>query len=97
MIIQMQVKGVILMPDIYCSHCGEPWDVGELHDVPGMTVGLFNYGDAANAFMLHGCGIWIDRSEGDAMNACSAPIVSEHAAQRAARLHAISAHPEEWF
>lgn len=85
------------MPDIYCSHCGEPWDVGELHDVPGIAVGTMKYRDAAKAFMLHGCGIWSDRSEGDAMTSCSATIVSEHAAQRAVRLHAISAHPEEWF
>ena len=97
MVIQIQVKDIILMPDIYCSHCGEPWDVGELHDTPGIAVGTMSYGDAAKAFMLYGCGIWIDRSEGDALVSCSAPIVSEHAAQRAARLHVISHHPEEWF
>lgn len=85
------------MPDIYCSHCGEPWDVGELHDVPDTISGVMKFGDAAAAFTKYGCGIWSDRSEGDRMVSCSAPIVSEHAAQRAQRLHAISAHPEEWF
>lgn len=85
------------MPDIYCSHCGEPWDVGELHDVPDTSSGLMKFRTAADAFMMHGCGIWIDRSEGDALTRCNAPIVSEYTAQRAARLHAISAHPEDWF
>ena len=85
------------MPDIYCSHCGEPWDIGELHDVPDTASGVMKFSDAAAAFTTYGCGIWSDRSEGDRMVSCRAPIVSEHAAQRAARLHAISAHPEEWF
>jgi hypothetical protein len=85
------------MPDIYCSYCGEPWDIGEMHDVPDTNVGTMSYGDAAAAFIKYGCGIWMDRREGGAIKACTAPIVSEHAAQRAVRLHAISIHPEEWF
>ena len=85
------------MPDIYCSHCGEPWDVGELHDTPDTASGTMKFGTAADAFTLYGCGIWIDRSEGDALTRCNAPLVSEHAAQRAPRLHSISPHPEEWF
>ena len=26
------------MPDIYCSKCGEPWDIYELHDVPSSIL-----------------------------------------------------------
>lgn len=85
------------MPDIYCSYCGEPWDIGEMHDVPDSAVGTMSYGDAAASFIKYGCGIWIDRSEGQPIERCTAPIVSEYSAQRAARLHRSSPHPEEWF
>ena len=36
--------------DIYCPHCGEPWDNDELHDVPG-----YSYQEAARSFRIVGC------------------------------------------
>ena len=37
--------------DIYCVKCGEPLDMSELHDVPGMT-----YKQALSAYRASGCG-----------------------------------------
>jgi hypothetical protein len=38
------------MADIYCPKCGEPWDVYELHDVPGLT-----FSEAYEVFRQIGC------------------------------------------
>lgn len=39
--------------DIRCTICGEPWDVDELHDVPGRT-----YKQAVSAFRSTGCAVF---------------------------------------
>lgn len=40
------------MSDIYCPRCGEPWDIGEFHDVPGL-----NFKRALHRFYGEGCGM----------------------------------------
>ena len=44
------------MPDIYCGHCGEPWEMDTLHDVVS-EGNATNYRDAAHKFTKFGCGI----------------------------------------
>ena len=39
--------------DIYCTVCGEPWGVDELHDVPGVP-----YAKAARRFRKVGCAVF---------------------------------------
>jgi hypothetical protein len=45
--------------DIYCRHCGEPWDLMELHDMAGPDgdyENLLPFDDARKLFYKHGCG-----------------------------------------
>jgi len=39
--------------DIYCPVCGEPWDLDELHGVPGIT-----FEAARRRFAAEGCGLF---------------------------------------
>lgn len=39
------------MSDIYCSTCGESWDMDSIHDIEGDS-----YADKMNKFMHAGCG-----------------------------------------
>ena len=41
------------MPDIYCRHCGEPWDMDELHDMDS-----HDYKAATERFRNLGCNAW---------------------------------------
>ena len=42
------------MFDLYCAHCGEPWEHDILHETPR---GL-GYMDAAKSFKVQGCGLF---------------------------------------
>ena len=42
--------------DMYCKHCGEPWEIDTLHDVVGEGAAR-NYQQAARLFAKLGCGI----------------------------------------
>ncbi len=44
--------------DIYCKHCGEPWDVYELHDMLDDQGELLSFENARRAFYELGCGAW---------------------------------------
>ena len=39
--------------DIFCPVCGEPWDLDELHDVPGIP-----FEAARRGFAAEGCGVF---------------------------------------
>lgn len=39
--------------DIYCPICGEPWDMDELHDVPGVP-----FEAARRRFAAEGCRVF---------------------------------------
>ena len=89
------------MPDIYCSKCGEPWDIYELHDVPSVNpdrgAGVLPYQQAANLFPHFGCGLWMDRMDGGVFNKCKAAMVDPVAAEHATAMHQISPYPDEWI
>ncbi len=46
--------------DILCKHCGEPWDMAELHDIPVNegTDQCLTFDDARELFYRYGCGVW---------------------------------------
>ena len=45
------------MPDITCSHCGEPWDIYELHDLRDPdTEKKRTFKEATALFAKYGCG-----------------------------------------
>jgi len=44
------------MADLYCPRCGEPWDMDELHDVPGVPFGM-----AYKRFQEIGCRVFGSR------------------------------------
>jgi len=94
------------MPDIYCSHCGEPWDIAELHEVstvsPEYTSSVLgthtlSFSQAARLFPAMGCGLWTDRMYGGPIEPCRAKCVNADAATRAKRLHEAFNHPDEWI
>jgi len=39
--------------DLRCPECGEPWDMDELHDVPGLS-----FQDAWRTFKRIGCAVF---------------------------------------
>lgn len=79
--------------DIYCKHCGEPWDMGELHDV---YVGGFYgtkkvpYKQAVELFKELGCGTF-DRGQ-----VCTNAVVDQDRADHSAAMQDLLEHPDEW-
>lgn len=62
--------------DVYCKHCGEPWDVAELHDIHGQ-----NFNQKRKLFYALGCGAW-DLPP----TKCSHPVCDEEMAYKASVL-----------
>ena len=89
------------MSDIYCPHCGEPWDLYELHDVPSVTpdigAGVLTYKQAAKLFPYYGCGLWVDRFDGGMFKECKAEMVDDVRAEHAKVMHSISPFPDDWL
>lgn len=82
------------MFDIYCAHCGEPWEHDMLHDVEGM-----DYMQAAGAFQVQGCTVFQIlrqriQGKGSVCKAERVVSVDELAGINAA--HEMSDYPEEW-
>jgi len=75
------------MPDIYCRHCGEPWDMDELHDMDD-----HNYKDATNRFRNLGCNAW---SKTDLK--CSSAMVDPEMAAHAEAVQGMLEYPDEWI
>lgn len=79
--------------DIYCKHCGEPWDIYELHEV---YVGGFNgtkkvpYKRAVELFKELGCGAFQTGQK------CNNPVVNKEIAVHAAFMQENLEHPDEW-
>lgn len=51
------------MMDAYCVHCGEPWDMYELHDIARGTNST--YGKCYRLFTEYGCGFFTAAWDGD--------------------------------
>ena len=86
--------GAVIMFDIYCPHCGEPWDQDYLH-TPGDLGGPENltYSQAAASFKRLGCGLF---RFGGSAQCNAAPVESP---ERLAMIRAgmdLSPHPDEW-
>ena len=77
--------------DIHCPHCGEPCDMGELHDVYDSNDNQIPYQKAAKQFAKNGCGIWNNNQQ------CTASIVDQEMADRAKIMMEFSEHPDEWL
>lgn len=76
------------MFDIYCAHCGEPWEQDMLHDVEGMS-----YMPAAKAFTVQGCTLFQMGKD----SACkAAKVVSDIELEAINGAHEMSDYPEEW-
>jgi len=62
--------------DIYCKHCGEPWDIAELHEVADATGDYEKprpFDKARELFYAHGCGAFQNHPPSDCIQP---PIVS---------------------
>jgi hypothetical protein len=79
------------MPDMNCRHCGEPWDIHELHDFP-------NYKKAAAIFAKHGCGLFdADYDDLESATKCTNPVLNPDLALAAGQLQDDSPHPDDWL
>jgi hypothetical protein len=58
------------MADIACPQCGEPWDMDELHDVPGKS-----FTEAYHDFQVRGCEVF-DSSHNSEPNTQRAAVAS---------------------
>ncbi len=74
--------------DIYCRHCGEPWEIETLHD-------FGDYPKRAKLFAKLGCNALYN--DGDNPNPCDRPVVDPDAAQGSAVLQDASDYPDEWL
>lgn len=82
------------MFDIYCPHCGEPWEHDTLHDVAGMS-----YKQAGKAFTVQGCTIFKilrQRIEGTGSICKAEKVVSDTELAAINGAHEMSDYPEEW-
>ncbi len=74
--------------DIYCRHCGEPWEIETLHDFD-------DYKKRAKLFARLGCNALYD--DGDNPKPCTREVVDPDAAQGSAVLQELSEHPDDWL
>jgi len=84
--------------DMYCKHCGEPWEIETLHDVVEEGAAK-NYQQAARLFAKLGCGIMMVEKNvllGSATT-CNAPMVDQEMAERSSVMQDMSPHPDEWM
>lgn len=44
--------------DVYCPVCGEPWDMGELHELRDWLDEPMEYAEAWRQFKLSGCEVF---------------------------------------
>jgi hypothetical protein len=83
-----------IMFDLYCPHCGEPWEHDMLHDVIDMK-----YMEAAEAFKVQGCTVFQilrQRIQGKGSICKAKPVVSPEELAGINAAHEISDYPEEW-
>jgi len=79
--------------DIYCKHCGEPWDHDELHDMYDADDNKLSYAEAGRQFAKLGCGAFTILST---PKKCTNTMVDPDAAERAGIMQEITEYPEEW-
>lgn len=66
--------------DILCKHCGEPWDVSELHDMlADDRDSVRPFQEARELFYAHGCGAFQSQPAED----CDNPPIVEAGALEA--------------
>jgi|TARA_S200002703_G_scaffold64326_1_gene55651 hypothetical protein len=82
------------MMDIYCKHCGEPWDAYELHDMYDANDNKLPYTKAAKQFAALGCGAFTIL---DKPKKCTNGMVDPDAALRAKVYQELSEHPDDWL
>ena len=73
--------------DIYCRHCGEPWELGTLHE-------FGDYNRRAKLFAKLGCNALMD--DGETTKPCRMPVVDSEIAQASAVLQDDSPFPDDW-
>ena len=74
--------------DIYCRHCGEPWEIETLHDFDD------TFQQRAKLFAKLGCNALYD--SGDRTDPCNRPVVDPKRAAISGQLQDFSDFPDEW-
>ena len=79
--------------DIFCSKCGEPWEMNTLHDIASESQKNFHW--AAGEFVKYGCGAFEAFAHTKA--ACTLdPVVSPDELAAIEAVHELSDYPDEW-
>jgi hypothetical protein len=77
--------------DIYCKHCGEPWEADCLHDIPE------SYAKASQLFKTLGCGAFGEAYNNQPLAPCQhKPIASQARLDGISALQDMSQHPDDW-
>ena len=74
--------------DIFCRHCGEPWEHDTLHE-------FGDYNRRAKLFAKLGCNALMD--DGETTTPCRMPVVDSEIAQASAVLQDDSPYPDDWL
>lgn len=77
------------MPDIYCIHCGEPWDHDELHQQ------VLPYERAGENFAQYGCGA-MNLEPYEQPENCKREVFDQEAADAMKVFVELSEHPGDW-
>jgi len=67
--------------DIYCRHCGEPWDIDSLHDVD------LPIEQANKLFRKNGCGVFGNEFNSDPNSKCTNEPHNPDTAMKAGSLY----------
>jgi hypothetical protein len=60
--------------DIYCSHCGEPWEIDSLHELIVAEGISPDFSSARKRFYLYGCGAF---EKGTPVKCTHSPVTSK--------------------
>ena len=81
------------MPDIYCSHCGEPTDIYELHDLRDPnTEKKRTFKEATALFAKFGCGAFKTNP-----SKCTNAVYDDDAAMLAFVNQELSEYADDWI
>jgi len=80
------------MPDIYCSHCGEPTDIYELHDMRNSNGDKLPYQMASNYFAKFGCGAFKSIP-----SKCTNEVYDDDVALKAFVNQELSEYADDWI
>ena len=85
--------GEIIMFDIHCPHCAEPYDNDCLHEAAEHGAPSLSYSQAAKLFAAYGCGLFRDKPS----KCTNEPIESPSRMAEIQAAMILSDSPDDWL